>query len=154
MGDLTGVYESGRFKGIPCNEDVPESILEQLVQNAHDAKLNAYAIYSNFRVGAAVLSSSGVIYQGCNVENSSYGLTVCAERCAVFKAANNGERKLIAVVVTSDITDKFTYPCGACRQVLSEFSTRHVYCLKPNGDLAYISLSELLPHAFGPDSLH
>jgi len=85
MGDLTGVYESGRFKGIPCNEDVPESILEQLVQNAHDAKLNAYAIYSNFRVGAAVLSSSGVIYQGCNVENSSYGLTVCAERCAVFK---------------------------------------------------------------------
>jgi cytidine deaminase len=94
--------------------------LSALVQAAKDASLRASAPYSKFPVGAAVLTDTGEIFSACNVENASYGLTVCAERNAVFRAVANGHRDIRAVVVFTP-TDKPTAPCGACRQVINEF---------------------------------
>lgn len=91
-----------------------------LMNEAKEASQNSYSPYSKFAVGAAVLASSGKIYKGCNVENTSFGLTVCAERNAVFKAISEGETNVIAVAIYSPNTDS-CYPCGACRQVLYEF---------------------------------
>jgi cytidine deaminase len=94
---------------------------DQLIQRAVDAKKTSYSPYSKFRVGASILTSDGEIFSGCNVENASYGLAICAERNAVFQAAFAGKRKIVAVAVTSD-EKAFITPCGACRQVLSEFA--------------------------------
>jgi len=92
----------------------------QLLAAARAARENAHAPYSNFRVGAALRAKSGQIYTGCNVENSTYGLTVCAERVAIFKAISEGERGFDAIAVVTD-TEKLTPPCGACRQIIWEF---------------------------------
>ena len=94
----------------------------ELMNKAKEASSNSYSPFSRFAVGAAVLTSSGKIYQGCNVENSSFGLTNCAERTAIFKAVSEGEREVIAVAIYSPNTDS-CYPCGACRQVLYEFQS-------------------------------
>ena len=94
-----------------------------LLRHALEARQNAYAPYSHYTVGAAVLTDSGRIYTGCNVENASYGLTCCAERNAIFKAVGSGERKLLAVAVTGPEGGEMAMPCGACRQVLSEFAS-------------------------------
>ena len=94
---------------------------DQLIQRAVDAKKTSYSPYSKFWVGASILTSDGEIFSGCNVENASYGLAICAERNAVFQAAFAGKRKIVAVAVTSD-EKAFITPCGACRQVLSEFA--------------------------------
>ncbi|MBI1750830.1 MAG: cytidine deaminase [Acidobacteria bacterium] len=91
-----------------------------LLAAARAARENAHAPYSNFRVGAALRAKSGVVYTGCNVENSTYGLTVCAERVAIFKAISEGERGFDAIAVVTD-TDQLTPPCGACRQIIWEF---------------------------------
>jgi len=91
-----------------------------LMNEAKEASKNSYSPYSKFAVGAAVLASSGKIYKGCNVENTSFGLTVCAERNAAFKAISEGETTILAVAIYSPNTDS-CYPCGACRQVLFEF---------------------------------
>ena len=91
-----------------------------LMDNAKEASKTSYSPFSRFAVGAAVLASSGKIYRGCNVENSSFGLTICAERCAIFKAVSEGEKEILAVAIYSPNTDS-CYPCGACRQVLYEF---------------------------------
>src|SRR5574341_1104907 len=91
-----------------------------LIAAAKQARENAHAPYSNFRVGAALRASSGRIYTGCNVENSTYGLTVCAERVAIFKAISDGERGFDAIAVVTQ-TDVLTPPCGACRQIIWEF---------------------------------
>jgi cytidine deaminase len=91
-----------------------------LITAARQARENAHAPYSNFRVGAALRSSSGRIFGGCNVENATYGLTVCAERIAIFKALSEGERGFSALAVVTD-TDMLTPPCGACRQLIWEF---------------------------------
>lgn len=93
---------------------------QELMNNAKDAAKNSYSPFSRFAVGAAVITSSGKIYKGCNVENSSFGLTNCAERTAIFKAVSEGEREILAVAIYSPNTDS-CYPCGACRQVLYEF---------------------------------
>ncbi len=93
---------------------------EKLIAAAIAARQNAHAPYSNFRVGAAVRAKSGRIYTGCNVENSTYGLTVCAERVAIFKAVSEGERGFEAAAVCTD-AEMLTPPCGACRQILWEF---------------------------------
>jgi cytidine deaminase len=93
---------------------------ESLISAARAARENAHAPYSNFRVGAAVRARSGRIFNGCNVENSTYGLTLCAERVAIFKALSEGERGFDAVAVVTD-TDALTPPCGACRQIIWEF---------------------------------
>lgn len=99
------------------------------------------------------MTDTGVIFSGCNVENSSYGLTVCAERCAIFTAVAAGFTRFKAIMVTTDVTQSFTSPCGACRQVLSEFGNFKVYCLKPDGDLKVVDVSDLLPFAFTKDEL-
>ena len=93
---------------------------ESLIAVAKQTRENAHAPYSNFRVGAAVRASSGRIFGGCNIENASYGLTLCAERVAIFKALSEGERNFDAIAVVTD-SEKLTPPCGACRQLIWEF---------------------------------
>jgi len=119
---------------------------DALVAAARTAREHAHAPYSNFRVGAAVRAKSGRIFTGCNVENSTYGLTLCAERVAVFKAISEGERGFDAVAVVTD-TDSFTPPCGACRQVLKEFGNPLVSFEGPDGRQTS-ALAELLPFPF------
>ena len=95
--------------------------MEELFQKASSAALLAYAPYSKFRVGAALLSDEGKVFLGCNVENRSFGLTVCAERCAVFKAVSEGFKSFRALAISTPDSETPVGPCGACRQVLSEF---------------------------------
>ncbi|MFZ5645438.1 MAG: cytidine deaminase [Bacillota bacterium] len=122
--------------------------VERLIKKALSIKENAYAPYSRFRVGAAVLTGDGEIYTGCNIENSSYGLTCCAERVAVFKAVSEGKTELSAIAVVSD-SDDFCSPCGACRQVLTEFGEdMKVYMCNNRGEYEVKTASELLPGHF------
>ena len=95
---------------------------KELMDNAKEASKASYSPFSRFAVGAAVLTTSGKIFRGCNVENSSFGLTNCAERTAIFKAVSEGEKEILAVAIYSPNADS-CYPCGACRQVLFEFQT-------------------------------
>ncbi|HXJ97093.1 MAG TPA: cytidine deaminase [Terriglobia bacterium] len=121
---------------------------EQLVQAALDARLNAVAPYSNFKVGAALLTPEGKIYTGCNVENATYGLSMCAERVALFKALSEGERGFRRIVVASDSARPAT-PCGACRQLLWEFAGEiEVILVNPQGQRETFQLAALLPQAF------
>jgi cytidine deaminase len=118
----------------------------ELIDRASSAKETAYAPYSNFRVGAAIMTDDGTIFEGCNVENSSYGLTICAERNAVFQAALHGKRKVIAVAVASD-DESFLTPCGACRQVIAEFGngSTEIILSTPKGLYRSVKLSKLFP---------
>lgn len=119
-----------------------------LINKAKKARLKAYAPYSNFKVGAALLTKSGKVYTGANVENSTFGLTVCAERVAVFKSVNEGEKDFVKIVVVADKNPPIT-PCGACRQVLSEFAKDlKIVCANLKGKVERYSLKELLPEAF------
>ncbi len=121
-----------------------------LMDNAKDASQNSYSPFSRFAVGAAVLASSGKIYKGCNVENSSFGMTICAERCAIFKAVSEGEREILAVAIYSPNSDS-CYPCGACRQVMFEFQKddEEVVVITENlGSLEVKPLSYFLPCGF------
>lgn len=125
-----------------------EADLDALIAAARAARENAHAPFSNFRVGAAVRAKSGRIYSGCNVENATYGLTLCAERVAVFKAISEGERGFDAVVVVAD-TDTLTPPCGACRQILWEFcGDAKVLLANLKGKVERHRMSELLPKPF------
>jgi cytidine deaminase len=122
----------------------------RLVAAARQAAEAAYAPYSKFRVGAAVLTGSGIIFTGANVESASYGLSNCAERTAVFTAVAAGERKIVAVAVYTP-TRKPTLPCGACRQVINEFGPKAVIlCTCRSRERLETTLAELLPNAFGP----
>ena len=124
-----------------------------LIIAAQEAKKTAYAPYSKFKVGAALLAKNGQVYQGCNVENASYGLTCCAERNAVFEAVGRGERSFSAIAISSDSPEP-TAPCGACRQVLNEFSPEmEVIMAGAKGQVKTRKLKELLPDSFGPKSL-
>lgn len=128
--------------------------VKELVLKCQEAKKMAYCPYSQFQVGAAVLTADGAIITGCNVENASYGLTVCAERTAIQRAVVEGHQKFTAIAVTCDIEDSFVGPCGACRQVLMEFgSDWTVYLTKPDGTYKETTLKELLPLAFSPAHL-
>lgn len=119
---------------------------EELVEAARDARTRAYAPYSGFHVGAAVLTASGGVYSGCNVENASYGLTNCAERAAVFAAVAAGDRAVRAIAVAAPGGASM---CGACRQVVREFGDAiEVYLADENGEFRATSISELLPGAF------
>lgn len=121
---------------------------DPLVSAARAAQARAYAPYSNFRVGAALQSESGDVYVGCNVENASYGLTICAERAAVCAAVSAGARRLRRAVVVSD-SDPPAAPCGACRQVLAEFGhDLRIEAVGPKGTASW-TMAELLPAAFG-----
>ncbi|KAJ8021672.1 Cytidine deaminase [Holothuria leucospilota] len=103
----------------PPQQGEQDTIKEMMVKSA-EAKSQAYCPYSNFRVGAALLTENGNIIQGCNVENASYTLGICAERCAIFKAVSEGNKDITAIAVSTDLKDEFTAPCGACRQVIFE----------------------------------
>jgi len=120
-----------------------------LVTEAAKAKERAYAPYSGFRVGAAVLTHSGKIYTGCNVENASYGAAICAERVAVTKAVSEGETLVKAIAVTGD-SDDIIFPCGICRQVLAEFcnSETVIICSNKKGEYREYKMEDILPHAF------
>jgi len=127
--------------------------LKSLITAAKKASRKAYCRYSDFRVGAAVLGRSGAIAAGGNVENASYGLTICAERNAVFQLVAEGERDITAVVVYTP-TPTPTAPCGACRQVLNEFGPdMAVICVCDGSDRIETTLGQLLPQAFGPRNL-
>jgi len=127
-----------------------------LLAAARDAALHAYCPYSRFPVGAAVLTDRGEIYSGCNVENASYGLTVCAERNAVFQAVARGTGPLrIQAMLIYALAQSPTAPCGACRQVLYEFGPEAlIVCVGTGPEILETSLAELLPHAFGPHNLN
>ena len=126
-----------------------DSLVEKLLLVAREAQKKAYAPYSQFRVGAALLTDGGRVFAGCNVENASYGLTVCAERTAAFKAVCEGERIFRAILLVSD-SEEPVPPCGACLQVLAEFSGEDmtVISIGKKGDRAVYRLSELIPRAF------
>ncbi len=134
---------------------------EQLVDLAFQAQESAYAPYSGFMVGAALLCESGKAYLGCNVENASYGAGICAERTAAVKAVSEGERLFSAIAVVGFPKDAapgeagFAYPCGICRQFLREFAApgMKVYVARTREDVLDSTLEALLPHSFGPESL-
>jgi len=120
----------------------------EMLDIAKKASENAYAPFSKFIVGACVLTSGGKYYSGCNVENSSYGLTICAERCAIFKAVSDGEKEIQAVAIYSPNTDE-CYPCGACRQVIFEFATETLVVItEKNGEPKVDIIKDLLPYGF------
>lgn len=121
---------------------------DELLGKAKEAKKNAYAPYSNFRVGAALLTKDGKVYTGCNVENAAYSVTCCAERVALYKAVSSGVKEFEAIAVTSD-SDALTFPCGVCRQALYEFAP-DMDVISSNNKLEHetMPLSTLLPRAF------
>ena len=121
---------------------------DALIEVALRAREHAHAPYSKFRVGAALEDSSGRIHTGCNVENATYGLTLCAERVAVFKAISEGARKFRRIVVAAD-TDRLTPPCGACRQILWEFcGDIEVILVNPRGSSESLRMRDLFPRPF------
>jgi len=127
---------------------------KELIQKAIDAKSKAIATYSHFHVGAALLTEDGKIYQGANIENASYGLTMCAERTAIFKALLEGERKFKAIAIAGD-SDECTTPCGACRQIIMEFCGKDidVIMVNKNGKSKTMKMDKLLPFSFDEDFL-
>jgi cytidine deaminase len=127
--------------------------LAKLITAARRARKNAYAPYSNYPVGAAVLAGSGKIYTGCNIENAAYPSGLCAERVAIFKAVSEGERKLVALAV---VTSNLGSPCGACRQVFSEFADDEAIIVLANtrgNRQMKFTLKEILPARFGANHL-
>lgn len=125
---------------------------EDLIKLARQAQGNSYSPYSNFNVGAALLTTSGRVFTGSNVENGSYGLTICAERVAIFKAVSEGETGFDTIAITGS-GDGFLYPCGACLQVMSEFAPElKIIVADENNSIREYRLNELLPQAFSFDS--
>lgn len=121
---------------------------EELVKAAKEARQNSYAPYSDFRVGAAIETDDGEIYTGCNVESASYGLTVCAERVAIWKAISEGKHKITNIAVVAD-TKELTPPCGVCRQIIWEFGGNiPVTLANLNGGRETVEMKDLLPRAF------
>lgn len=134
--------------------------VKELIQLAIQAMDRAYTPYSHFKVGAALLTKSGKVYTGCNIENAAFSPTICAERTAVFKAVSEGETKFEAIAVVGGLngelkeTGDFTGPCGVCRQVLMEFAPDITIISANSLDEYFInSLRDLLPKGFGPENL-
>jgi len=128
------------------------TIVEKLFEEAMKTRENAYAPYSNFKVGACLLSEDGEIFTGCNVENASYGLSICAERNAIFSAVAKGKRKFKAMLIVAE-GETPVKPCGACRQVMLEFGDFDVYLANTSGKIEKTKVSKLLPNAFSPKDL-
>jgi len=126
---------------------------EELALLAVEAMGKAYAPYSNFQVGAALVTEDGTVFTGANVENASYGLTICAERAAVFKAVSEGKTRITRIAVAASNGEE-VFPCGACRQVLNEFGPRMKVITVAAGQMtAQYGLDLLLPRSFGPQDL-
>lgn len=134
--------------------NVDDRVWEDLRRAAEDVRAHAHVPYSGFAVGAALLADDGRIYSGCNVENASYGLTICAERAAVTNMVGSGARSIAAVFVVAD-ADRPVPPCGACRQVLREFAVARAPLRMANlqGAVQDVALGELLPFAFSKEDL-
>lgn len=126
---------------------------KELMKIARKARQNAYAPYSHFAVGAALLAESGRVYTGCNIENASYGLTCCAERNAIFAAVCAGERRFKMLAVAADSLEPVA-PCGACRQVIAEFGIPLVVMGNLKEAIKTMSAEELLPYGFGQESMN
>ena len=143
---------------------VEKEVLDKLIEKAFEMKEKSYCPYSKYHVGADLLAKSGKIYGGMNLENSSYGATICAERTAVFKAASEGEKQFSAIVICGGLEGvepkgsevDYAFPCGLCRQVLREFSNPKelkIYVCSTKEKYNVYTLDELLPHSFGPEHL-
>lgn len=126
---------------------------KELMKMAIEARQNAYAPYSRFAVGAALLAESGKVYTGCNIENASYGLTCCAERNAIFAAVGAGERRFKMLAVAADSPEPVA-PCGACRQVIAEFGIPLVVMGNLKEATKTMTAEELLPYGFGQESMN
>ena len=131
-----------------------------LIEQAIEARSLAYAPYSHFQVGAALLTKQGKVYKGCNIENAAYTPSNCAERTAIFKAVSEGEREFVAIAIVGSMECESntlpTGPCGVCRQVMAEFCSLDmpVIIAKSPADYITMTLGELLPLSFGPANLH
>src|SRR5262245_55956026 len=122
---------------------------QELVEAAKQARENAQALYSQFKVGSALLATDGRVFTGCNLESTSYGLTICSERVALFKALSEGAKGFIRIVVVAD-TEELTAPCGACRQVMWDFcGDIEVVMANLRGGSKTVRLYQLFPHPFG-----
>ena len=136
-----------------------ENQIKQLVVGALEARNYAYVPYSKYAVGASLLTVDGRIYNGCNIENASYGATNCAERTVFFKAVSEGEREFMAIAIAGGLVgqepEDYAYPCGICRQVMKEFckDSFQIVVVKSKMDYQIFSLEELLPHGFGGDAI-
>lgn len=120
----------------------------EMLKEAHKAMNSAYSPYSNFKVGAALLTSTGKLYTGCNIENSSFGATICAERTAAVKAVSEGEKEFVKLAIVSS-EGNYTYPCGICRQFYSEFVKECIIILEDSEKgIKEIKFSELFPNGF------
>ncbi|HOC53126.1 MAG TPA: cytidine deaminase [Caldisericia bacterium] len=128
------------------------SKIEELISLAKKACSNAYAPYSKFNVGAALLTKNGKIFTGSNIENASYGATVCAERVAIFKAVSEGEREFESIAIYTN-ADKLSFPCGICRQVMIEFSKDLIIILSNEKEKKIYTLKEILPYPFTNEDL-
>ena len=131
--------------------DTPYGIL---IKKAYEAREKAYSPYSSFKVGAAIMCADGSVYTGCNIENASYGSTLCAERVAMGKAISEGKRDLLAIAIVGSGND-YCYPCGICRQVMSEFCKGDFKVILPldNKETKEMSLKELLPCSFTDENM-
>lgn len=126
----------------------------ELIAKAKEAMENAYVPYSNFKVGAAILTEDGSIYTGCNIENASYGATNCAERTAIFKAISEGHQAIKSIAVVSS-SEEFTYPCGICRQVISEFMKEGEMIFENSqNEIRVIPFKEIFPYSFTQEDLY
>jgi len=138
-----------------------KELIEKLIIEAAQARESSYAPYSNFKVGAALLTNDGDIIRGCNIENASYGATNCAERTAIFKALSDNKRQFRAIAIMGgteegNSTSEYAYPCGICRQVMREFckpDSFYIIVAKSINEYEVYLLDELLPHSFGPEYL-
>ncbi|WP_352419860.1 cytidine deaminase [Proteiniborus sp.] len=127
--------------------------VKELICKALKAREKAYVPYSGFKVGAALLSKSGNIYTGCNIESVSFTPTICAERTAISKAVSEGDREIEAIAIVGNL-QQYTFPCGVCRQVIREFGKDATIIIAKNEDeYKVFKLEDLLPHSFGPEEL-
>ena len=131
-----------------------EKEIKNLIKKSFEAQKNSYAPYSKFNVGASLLCGSGKIYLGANIENASYPAGICAERVAYSKAISEGEKEFVAICITCSNPQNYAFPCGICRQFMSEFSVKtNVIVAKSESEYEIHTLNDLIPHNFNRDSL-
>ncbi|MDE6387056.1 MAG: cytidine deaminase [Lachnospiraceae bacterium] len=146
---------------VECTDKLAQETIQKMIAEAICARKNSYAPYSNYQVGAALLTADGQIITGCNIENAAYGPSNCAERTAFFKAVSEGIRDFRAIAIVGspkgDVLMQYAYPCGVCRQVMMEFcspSDFQIIVAQAEEDYRIMTLMELLPEGFGPENLH